>query len=53
MLISLAMMMEVLTRDMRGWQLGRTLEQALTLTALQRALVHPTPIIHHSDQGMQ
>ena len=29
------------------------LEQALTLTALQRALVHHCPEIHHSDQGLQ
>jgi putative transposase len=50
--ISLAMMMDVLTRDIRGWQLGRTLGQELTLSALQRALVHHTPVIHHSDQGI-
>jgi transposase InsO family protein len=51
--IDLALMMEVLTRDMRGWQLGRTLGQELTLSALQRALEHHTPVIHHSDQGIQ
>jgi putative transposase len=51
--IYLAMIMDVFTRDIRGWQLGRTLGQELTLTALQRALAHHTPVIHHSDQGIQ
>jgi putative transposase len=51
--IYLAIIMDVFTRSIRGWQLGRTLEQELTLTALQRALVHHTPVIHHSDQGIQ
>ena len=51
--IYLAVIMDVFTRDIRGWQLGRTLGQELTLTALQRALAHHTPVIHHSDQGIQ
>ena len=51
--ISLAMMMDVLTRDIRGWQRGRTLGQELTVSALQRALVHHTPVMHHRDQGIQ
>ncbi len=51
--IYLAIIMDVFTRNIRGWQLSRTLEQELTLTALQRALVHYTPVIHHSDQGIQ
>jgi putative transposase len=51
--IYLAILMDMLTRDIRGWQLGRTLGQELTLTALQRALAHRTPVIHHSDQGIQ
>jgi putative transposase len=51
--IYLAIIMDVFTRDIRGWQLGRTLDQALTLTALQRALAHHTPVLHHSDQGIQ
>ena len=45
--------MDVFTRSIRGWHLGRSLDQSLTLTALHRALVHHTPTIHHSDQGMQ
>jgi putative transposase len=51
--IYLAIILDVFTRGIRGWQLGRTLAQKLTLTALQRALAHCTPVIHHSDQGIQ
>jgi hypothetical protein len=41
-----------LTRDMRGWPLGRTRGQALTLTARQRALAPRTPRMHHRAQGL-
>jgi transposase InsO family protein len=52
--IYLAVIMDVFTRSIRGWQLGRSLDQTLTLRALQRALAHhPAPEIHHSDQGGQ
>jgi transposase InsO family protein len=52
--IYLAVIMDVFTRGIRGWHLGRSLDQTLTLAALQRALVkHPAPEIHHSDQGVQ
>ena len=47
--IYLAMILDQYTRDIRGWQLGRTLAQALTLTALQRRLMHRTPVIRHLD----
>jgi putative transposase len=33
--------------------LSRHLDQALTLTALRRALVQQRPDIHHSGQGVQ
>jgi len=49
----LAVVMDVCTRDIRGWHLSRSLGQELTLVALQRALQHATPQIHHSDQGIQ
>lgn len=50
--IYLAVIMDVFTRSIRGWQLGHSLDQTLTLRALQRALVHhPAPEMHHSDQG--
>jgi transposase InsO family protein len=51
--VYLAVIMDVFTRSIRGWYLSRNLDQALTLTALKRALEHRTPEIHHSDQGIQ
>ena len=41
------------TRQVRGWHLGRDLAGTLTVTALERALRHHRPEIHHSDQGVQ
>ena len=51
--IYLAVVMDVFTRSIRGWHLGRDLDQGLTLAALERALVVAVPTIHHSDQGVQ
>lgn len=51
--VYLAVIMDVFTRGIRGWSLMRTLDQSLTLTALQHALRAHTPQIHHSDQGVQ
>ena len=51
--IYLAVIMDVFTRSIRGWHLGRSLEQELTLTALSRAFERGRPEIHHSDQGVQ
>src|SRR5437667_5145062 len=51
--VYLAILMDVFTRNIRGWHLGRNLDQGLTLAALERALVVATPQIHHSDQGVQ
>lgn len=51
--VYLAVLLDVFTRQIRGWQLGRALDQTLTLTALNRALRRATPEIHHSDQGVQ
>jgi putative transposase len=45
--------MDVFSRSIRGWQLGRSMEGELTLIALKRALVRGRPEIHHSDQGVQ
>ena len=45
--------MDVFTRRIRGWHLGRSLEQELTITALSRAFERGCPEIHHSDQGVQ
>ncbi len=51
--VFLAVIMDVFTRSIRGWHLGRNLDANLTLTALKRAREHHTPEIHHSDQGVQ
>ncbi len=51
--VYLAVLMDVFTRAIRGWHLDRSLEQSLTLTALQKALQSHCPEIHHSDQGLQ
>jgi putative transposase len=52
--VYLAVIMDVFTRSIRGWHLGRNLEHTLTLVALRRALArYPAPGVHHSDQGVQ
>jgi putative transposase len=51
--VYLAVVMDVFTRLIRGWHLGRDLGGTLTLAALDRALRHCRPEIHHSDQGVQ
>jgi transposase InsO family protein len=52
--VSLAVLMDVFTRAIRGWELSRSLDRALTLTALEPALEQGhIPQIHHSDQGVQ
>lgn len=48
-----SVIMDVFTRCIRGWHLGRSLEQELTLAALNRAFERGCPEIHHSDQGVQ
>jgi putative transposase len=51
--VYLAVLMDVFTRSIRGWHLGRDLDQGLTLAALEHALLVAAPEIHHSDQGVQ
>jgi putative transposase len=51
--VYLAVLMDVFSRSIRGWHLGRDLDAGLTLAALERALVAAVPVIHHSDQGVQ
>ncbi len=52
--VHLAIVMDVFTRAIRGWQLSWSQSQTLTLGALQRAMDrHGAPAIHHSDQGTQ
>jgi putative transposase len=46
--------MDEFTRRVRGWELGHSLDQGLTLAALRRAMQGGRrPEIHHSDQGVQ
>lgn len=51
--VYLAVLMDVFTRKIRGWNLGRSLEGSLALMALKRALACGSPTIHHSGQGVQ
>jgi putative transposase len=52
--VYLAVVMDVFTRRVRGWELGRNLDQGLTLAALRRAMRGGRrPEVHHSDQGVQ
>lgn len=51
--VYLAIVLDVFTRAVRGWCLSRSIDQQLTLDALQMALQEHTPQIHHSDQGVQ
>ncbi len=52
-IVYLAIVMDVFTRMIRGWQLGEECTHELCLTALQRAFKHGVCKIHHSDQGVQ
>jgi transposase InsO family protein len=51
--VYLAVLMDVFTRKIRGWELGRGLGGGLALRALERALRAGRPEVHHSDQGVQ
>ena len=50
----LALLMDIFTRMIRGWHLGRSPDERLTQQALVKALsTGRVPEIHHSDQGSQ
>ena len=51
--VYLAVVMDVFSRMIRGWCLRKTMDQILSLEALNMALVDRVPEIHHSDQGVQ
>ncbi len=51
--VYLAVLLDVFTRAIRGWELSGSLSEELTKAALQRALAQGHPEIHHSDQGVQ
>lgn len=52
-IVYLAIVMDVFTRMIRGWQLGQACTHELCLAALHRALKRGVCKIHHSDQGVQ
>lgn len=52
----LAVVLDLASRRVVGWAVRDTLEEALTLEALRRALAQRRPppgLVHHSDQGGQ
>ena len=51
--VYLAVVLDLFTRAVRGWALGRSLTADLPKAALERALAQGRPAIHHSDQGVQ
>ena len=54
--VYLAVILDAFSRRVVGWALDRTLEAALVLTALRRALPQRQPgagLVHHSDRGVQ
>ena len=52
--VYLAVILDLFTRSIRGWHLGRDMTEKLVTSALEKALMsHSAPTIHHSDQGVQ
>jgi putative transposase len=54
--VYLAVVLDVFSRKVVGWSLGRTLQAKLPLRALDKAIAtrRPPPgVVHHSDQGVQ
>ena len=54
--VYLAVLLDAFSRRVVGWSLSRTIDAALVLSALEKALGErqpPTGWIHHSDQGVQ
>jgi transposase InsO family protein len=49
----LAAILDVFTRNVRGWALMTTINAELTIEALGMALSKGIPRYHHSDQGVQ
>ena len=54
--VYLAVILDAFSRRVIGWELGRTMEGELTLTALRMALRSrqiSSGLVHHSDRGVQ
>ncbi len=51
--VYLAVLLDVFTRSIRGWELSRGFDDSLTVRALEKAFEKGIPEIHHSDHGVQ
>lgn len=51
--VYLAVLLDVFTQAIRGWEVSGFMTEELPKAALQRALASAHPEIHHSDQGVQ
>jgi transposase InsO family protein len=54
--VYLAVVLDVFSRKVIGWALGRSLKAQLPIIALARAIANRRPppgVVHHSDQGVQ
>lgn len=51
--VYLAVLMDMVTRSIRGWHLARSMDVDLTITALNKGLARGRPEIHHTNQGVQ
>ena len=54
--VYLAVVLDVFSRKVVGWSLGRSLQSTLPLAALEQALLARKPqagLVHHSDRGSQ
>jgi len=53
--VYLAVVLDVFSRKIIGWALGRSLKAQLPICALERAIANRRPppgVVHHSDQGV-
>jgi putative transposase len=54
--VYLAVVLDVFSRKVVGWELERSLKSRLVVSALERAIANRRPppgVVHHSDQGAQ
>jgi transposase InsO family protein len=54
--VYLAVILDIFSRSVVGWSLGRDLQAKLPLGALKQAIARrkpPAGLVHHSDQGVQ
>jgi putative transposase len=54
--VYVAVVLDVYSRRVVGWSLGRSLQTSLPLSALNQAIANRQPgpnVVHHSDRGTQ